>query len=604
MTILQNLSNFLKKATNIFIFCCFFTLSLQSSDQIQEYILENRVYEDNYFKKLLHYKGSSSEIDSTNFFISKNGKYDLKEELFETIDALKSGEKDVLCRFPLRVSWLEKTIPNLKEQIKYYECKELNKYKKELEAKHITLVFPSSHINSPASMYGHTFLQLSSKKDAPLLSNALNYAAKTNEKNGLVFAFKGVFGGYEGQYSILPYYEKLKTYNNIEQRDVWEYDLNFNQEEIDVLVLHAWELKDSYADYFFFKENCSYALLWLLEIARPSLELTDNFTFKAIPLDTIKLVEKNGLISGSNYRYSNLKKMKYILNEKIENKDFIDDYINKNLPLNDNLSTDDKISYLDFKIAYTQYLRSEKGTKKDEYVKNYLNILKQRSQYNKPSFFDVQTPTNPLQSHGSARASLYYDTNDSVNFTIKPAYHNIYDLEDGYLQGAYIDFFEFSLQKKKDEDIKVDKITLLKIESFSPRDKIFKPLTWTIDTGYEKFIDDKDSFKINPSFGATFGEEYGFLYTLLDTNAYFLSDNQDYSIGARVGAVTNYFKDIKLGVDYRYAKYDKGFENKKFEAFSTIKLVKDLSLSLKYQNNDLASKQDIFKFGLMFYFVP
>ena len=36
-------------------------------------------------------------MDSDNFFISKEGKTDLKKELFETIDALKNGKSDILC---------------------------------------------------------------------------------------------------------------------------------------------------------------------------------------------------------------------------------------------------------------------------------------------------------------------------------------------------------------------------------------------------------------------------------------------------------------------------------------------------------------------------
>lgn len=543
-------------------------------------------------------------MDSENFFISKNGKYDLKSELVETLKSLENGTNNILCRFPLRVDWLEKNIENLNNSIKRYSCNELVEYKKSINASFVSLVFPASHINSPASMYGHTFLKVSSDKENPLLSSAINYAANTNEKNGLTFAFKGIFGGYEGRYTILPYYEKLKTYNNIEQRDVWEYNLDFSQEEVDRLILHAWELKDSYADYFFFKENCSYAILWLFELARPSLELTDSFTFKTIPLDTIKLLEKESLIESSNYRYSTMQKMKYLLNEKIENKDYIDDFINKNENINENLSLDDKIAYLDLKIAYTQYLRSDKGTKKDVYVKNYLNILKERSNYSKSSTFDVKTPINPLLSHDSSRVGVFYDSKDSFNLTIKPAYHDIYDIEDGYLQGAYIDFFEFSLEKQKDKDVKLDRVTLLKIESFSPVDILFRPLSWTIDSSYEKFYDDSGAFKLNPSVGVSFGERFGFLYILMDTNAFFTSKEQFYSIGSRVGAVSNYFNNIKFGVDYRFAKYDKGFTNNTFEAFSTIKINKDLALNLKYSNNDLKNRQDNFKFGFMYYFIP
>jgi len=119
------------------------------------------------------------------------------------------------------------------------------------------MVFPTAHINSPASMYGHTFLRVSSNHDTPLISNAINFAAKTNDTNGLIFAYKGLFGEYEGRYSILPYYEKIKEYNNLEQRDIWEYDLDLTQEEINRLVLHTFELKDSHVVAFAIKGKFS-----------------------------------------------------------------------------------------------------------------------------------------------------------------------------------------------------------------------------------------------------------------------------------------------------------------------------------------------------------
>ncbi len=47
--------------------------------------------------------------------------------------------------------------------------------------------------------------------------------------------------------------------------------------------MHAWELGNAYFDYFFFKENCSYHLLTLLDYADPTLHLTDEFPFWTVP---------------------------------------------------------------------------------------------------------------------------------------------------------------------------------------------------------------------------------------------------------------------------------------------------------------------------------
>ncbi|MFW3327193.1 DUF4105 domain-containing protein, partial [Aliarcobacter butzleri] len=518
---LQNTSNFIERGIKYFILISLF-FSASNSLELKNYIEEHKLYENSYWAKLLHYRNGISEIDSTNFFISNNGKEDLKEELFETINSLETGTNNVLCRFPLRVEWLKENIPTLEEKIVPYSCEELDKFLELTNAKYVTMVFPTAHINSPASMYGHTFLKVGGDKETPLISNAINYAAKTDEKNGLIFAYNGLFGGYEGRYSIMPYYEKIKEYNNLEQRDVWEYDLNLSQEEINKLVLHTWELKDSYADYYFFKENCSYNVLWLLEIARPSLDLVSYFDFKAIPLDTIKILTKyDGLIVDSRYRYSNLKKMKHILNEEIENKEFLKAYINDEIELPDSLSQSDKISYLDFKIAYTQYQRSEDGTEKKEYIKNYLKLLKERSSYKQTRTYNIKSPLDPLISHDSARIGLFYDSNDSFETSIKPAYNDMYDIVDGYLQGAYIDFFELNFKKQKDKDVKLDRFTLIKIKSYSPQDMIFKPISWGIDAGYEHFKDKDDYFKIKPEVGVSFGNDKDFIYSMLGSNIYY-----------------------------------------------------------------------------------
>ena len=597
---LQNISNLFKLGFKFFIFKLLFFTSLFSSS-IESFVENSKIYENPYWAKLLHYRNDESEIDSNNFFVSENGKNNLKEELFETINALQSAKKDVLCRFPLRVEWLKEQIPSLKENIQNYSCSDLEKYLEATDAKFVTLVFPTSHINSPASMYGHTFLKISSNKDTPLISNAINYAAKTDEKNGLIFAYQGLFGGYEGRYSILPYYEKIKEYNNLEQRDVWEYDLNLNEQEIRKLVLHSWELKDSYADYFFFKENCSYAILWLLEVARPELELVNNFLFKTIPLDTIKLISKNNLIEKSNYRYSNMKKMRYIVDEKIENKSFINEFLNENKDLEGSLSKSDKISYLDLKSSYLQYERAENRLKKDEYTKKYLNILKQRSTFKEASSFDIKEPINPINSHDSARINLFYTSNDSFLFGIKPAYNDIYDIENGYLEGAYIDFFDINFKKEKNKDIKVDRFTFLKIKSLAPQDIIFKPISWGIDASIEHFNEEL-FFKVKPEVGISYNFLSTIFYSNLASNLLYKANEQYASLGTNFGFIINSFENIKFGSSFAYDKYNKNFENRVFEIFTTYKIDRNLALNLNYKNNNKKKKQDNLKFGIYYYF--
>ncbi len=598
---LLNICNFFSRKVK-YLILTFLLLTFAHSSETLIFVEQTKLYENPYWSKLLHYRNGISEIDSSNFFVSNDGKKELKKELFETINALENGTKNLLCRFPLRVSWLKENIPNLKDKIITYECKELDEFLSLIDAKYVTMVFPTAHINSPASMYGHTFLRVSSNKETPLISNAINYAAATNETNGLIFAYKGLFGGYEGRYSILPYYEKIKEYNNLEQRDIWEYDLDLNQEEINRLVLHTFELKDSYSDYFFFKENCSYNVLWLLEIARSDLNLVNKFDFKTVPLDSIKILQDYDLINNTNFRYSSMRKMKYILNEKIKNKEYLKAFVNEDEALNETLNVEDKISYLDFKISYLQYQRANNQYDKDEYLKKYLQLLRQRSEYKETSSYDIKTPFNPLYSHDSARVSLFYDSNDRFEFEAKPAYNDIYDISDGYLQGAYIDFFDLSLKKQKDENLKLDRFTLLKIKSLAPQDMFFKPISWGIELGYEYFKEQSDYLKVRPEIGISFGENQDFIYMMLGSNIYYKEREQLYSLGSSIGFITNRFDKLKFGINYSYDEYNNSLENKQFELFSTYKLHRNSALNIKYINDDLYENQDKVKLGIFYYF--
>ncbi len=598
---LLNICNFFCRKVK-YLILTFLLLTFAHSSETLTFIEQIKLYENPYWSKLLHYRNGVSEIDSSNFFISNDGKRELKKELFETINALENGTQNILCRFPLRVSWLKENIPTLKDKIITYECKELDEFLSLIDAKYVTMVFPTAHINSPASMYGHTFLRVSSNNETPLISNAINYAAATDETNGLIFAYKGLFGGYEGRYSILPYYEKIKEYNNLEQRDIWEYDLALTQEEINRLVLHTFELKDSYSDYFFFKENCSYNVLWLLEIARKDLDLVSKFDFKTVPLDSIKVLLEYDLIKGTNFRYSSMRKMKYILNEKIKNKEYLKVFVNEDIPINGSLSIEDKISYLDFKILYLQYQRANSEYNKEEYLKKYLQLLKQRSDYKEASFYDIKTPFNPLYSHDSAKISFFYDSNDSFEFGAKPAYNDIYDISDGYLQGAYIDFFDLSLKKQRNENLRLDRFTLLKIKSLAPQDMFFKPISWGIELGYEHFKEQSDYLKARPEIGISFGENKDFIYMMLGSNIYYKQSEQLYSLGSSIGFITNRFNRLKFGINYSYDEYNNSLENKQFETFSTYKLHKNSALNIKYINDNLYEKQDKIKLGIFYYF--
>jgi hypothetical protein len=105
------------------------------------------------------------------------------------------------------------------------------------------------------------------------LDGAFEYAAITGDDPFLKLAFMGLTGLYTGSFSGIPYYIKIKEYNNAENRDIFEYDLNLEREDVEFLLRHLWEMQQARLHYLFLTRNCSYEILALLEAAKPEWEL-------------------------------------------------------------------------------------------------------------------------------------------------------------------------------------------------------------------------------------------------------------------------------------------------------------------------------------------
>ena len=560
------------------------------------------LHDDRYWHTLLHFRNGKSEIDDKKFFLSPDGKHDAKVELEATIKALLQDKNETVCRFPARINWLMEKLPELQNEIETPQCNKIEKIIKEFDPNYVSLIFPTAHINSPASMYGHTFLRIDSDKKTPLLSQAINYAAQTVESNGLLFAYHGLTGGYEGRYSISPYYDKVKEYNDMERRDIWEYELNLNKDEIRRLLYHYFELKDSYADYRFFTENCSYNLLWLLESARENTHLVDKFYFKAIPIDTIAAVKEAGFIKDTTYRASKSKQIKEIV-KKIENKDRAKEFLQNGYKLGilKDLNDTQKAHVLDLSSQILRYKRTKNKIDKKQYISDLMKVLAQRSKLQAAPKYLVQEPIRPLAGHKTNRISLKANNDKTFLFSFKPSLHDIYDVESGYIEGSYINFFDLVLKKEKKDNIKLEKFDFINISSYSSRDLLFKPLSWEVEFGFERDRYDKLQFKLKGGVGHSYIKK-GFLFYFFLNPASYYGKDVSLSISPKAGLIKN-FLNLKLGLNAKREFFTNGDKVTHFETFLTYNLFKNLALNLKYDitKNEQKNK-DTGTLSLFYYF--
>ncbi|MBI3621391.1 MAG: DUF4105 domain-containing protein [Nitrospirae bacterium] len=391
---------------------------------------------------LLHYTptlsgGVVSRADGPAFFLSPEGHTDPQAELaatlgkFFTDDAVGRTAQQAQCAFPARYQWLKTRLQFDPARLPERTCERLDRWLGEINPAGVTLIFPSSYLNSPSSMFGHTLIRIDQRGQTPetrILSYVINYAANIDTDNALLYGVRGLTGGFEGYFSTMPYYLKVREYSDMENRDIWEYRLNFNDAQIRRLLLHAWELGNTWFDYYYFKENCSYHLLTLLEIADPTLHLTDHFWVWTIPINTVRLiVEQPGLVAETTFRPSALNKIQHkrtLLrdDERPVISGLIADPASNRSERFRQLPVDRQAFLLDLASDYLQYRQAEdsyKGEDKRAALEPQQRVLlTARSELKIPSE-EIVTPSStgpPETGHATARAGASVGVMDNETF--------------------------------------------------------------------------------------------------------------------------------------------------------------------------------------------
>lgn len=448
---------------------------------------------------LLHWGNSlwshQSTIDDPKFFIHPKGKWNPFLELTATFEHLERIRRDAdkprepyfLARYVFILQHLKVSnwsVPSYDEKLKEFD---------DFPSPKFSLVFPAAYLSSPASMFGHTFLMLQTSNKSRRLNRCINYAAKTGESNGLFFAIHGVFGLYQGYYSVLPYFDKIREYTNMDQRDIWEYDLDLSEAECRMLLYHVSELNDIRSDYFFFKENCSYNILALLNATKPESDLMKDFRFGAMPIDTIQTLHKAKLIQVARYRPSAAAIIQHLyqqLSAPVQAESL--NFVRSDEPIKSLLTP--KQTALVYELS-GQILSSDLSqglTDQPSYSKKYLDLLQKRS---KLGVVDIDrsppAPEQPQLGHEPRNIQWGYvhrNRKDFLKLSYRPCYHKVSDPPQGHLFGSSLAFFQndFSVEKN---GVHWEKFNALHLLTLTPHEPIFKKKSFGIDLSYSRQLD-------------------------------------------------------------------------------------------------------------------
>ncbi|MFJ2486494.1 DUF4105 domain-containing protein [Pseudomonas sp. NPDC087639] len=459
---------------------------------------------DRFWISLGHYEtaklgGWRSYVSDKKFFLAPDGNEHPDHELAATVQALYApaslGEQHAQCVYPARTRWL-KTQLNLTD-LPAPACAEYKKWFKDVSPHSAVMIFPAAYLNSPSSMFGHTLLRIDQADvqadKTSLLSYAINFGAYIEgSDNSILYAWKGLMGGYPGLFALVPYQEKLSEYRSLENRDLWEYRLNLTQEETARMVEHVWELKQIQFDYFFFDENCSYRLLELLQVARPSLRLTEQFPLTAIPTDTVKAVKEAGLVESIEYRPSREREL-----------------LSRAEPLSDEeqqwvlkVSADQQVlqdptfkalprarQALIIDAAYRLERYRANGQERDpQRAQRSFELLRAINKNPAPEL-EIPQPGLPEDGHESRTWQAGLGTRGDRAFGeygLRMAYHDLNDNAESFPLGAQIEILQMKLRQYEGNQWQFQQLDLATIRSLTPRNELLQPLSWQVTGGLER----------------------------------------------------------------------------------------------------------------------
>lgn len=441
-----------------------------------------------------------SEVHYTGYFLSPEGRTHLQNELNSNIEALfltAAPNQSVRCRFPARSQWLIKQLNIPATDLPQVECPELDKWIGEIKPYKATLIYATDFMGNPSSMFGHTLLRLDPKdqKQLNLVSYAVNYAATVAGADGWSFAWKGLTGQYPGEYSLMPYYRKVKEYGDLESRDLWEYELNLNPEETRFLVQHIWEMQHVNFPYYFVSDNCAYRLLGLIDLVRPELNLSQQFKVAAIPMQTIKAIDQQGIVSETVYRpaletqlLAQAKQHGQSLAKTAHQVAFTEQ--KQRLEILAAYSVEDRAKILEmaYDDLYLQLVARKVDVAFAQPNLRELLILRSAIDLDKQRQAPERPRIDPTQSHDARNFSVKAGTvqgNEFIELGHRQAYHDLIDPQGGYRLGTQLLFWDGAIQFREDE-LKLEHFDFLTVNSYNPITAFKTPLTWGFNLGWQQ----------------------------------------------------------------------------------------------------------------------
>jgi hypothetical protein len=410
-----------------------------------------------YQKNILGFE--SSEVVGRSFFMAKDGPTDSVSELKATLLALQSSKltdpgdskySHPICVFPARFQFLLEKLHLKRSDFPSPACKDYEDFRSKVRTNRVGVVFSSYYAGNASSIFGHSFLRFSGTNENELFDTGINFSANPTTENPALYAIYGLTGVFPATFSAQAFYYKVREYNDFESRDLWTYDLNLSEDEKNFLLAHIWELGNSYYDYYYFNQNCSYHILRAIEGAIPRVHFWSHRPLDVIPSETIKLLNRvPGLVNSISYRPSIRSKAFYRYSQlgEEEKQALLKSLQTQALP-EGKMATDAQV--LDTLMDAFD-LKSEKSSNTEtEYRDAVLGKRAALPEVSDELHVPPPWEESPEKGHGSKRAVVSYGS-DYLDLEMRASHHDLLDPSLGYPEFLHIDLGKAALRYRTDD---------------------------------------------------------------------------------------------------------------------------------------------------------
>lgn len=485
--------------------------------------------------------GVKSRVDDPSYFLGANGKRDPQAELDATIRAAydegmaEQSRQPKLCRWVARYQYLNRSMKALGFDYPAPLCEGFERWKSGMARDHVSMIFASIYLNSPASMYGHIFMRFDSAKSGEfnrLGDTTVGYTVNSGGDFGPLFLAQSLAGGFPGNFVSVPYFMKVREYADLENRDLWEYQTDFTPEEIDKMHAFIWEQSFTYVDYYFADDNCALILLATLEAGRPDLNLIASAKPWLAPLDTVKVLRNAGVVTKKRYRPSQYSTL--ISNVERAPKEVREQAVTlahsmllPEVVLGKNAQEQAQI--LDLALGVLEYERNQKNSEQESIPigQFQLKLATLRSKVDTAATYQpAPTPRqSPDEGHDSFRVGMTLGQVDGVQYgqlNTRLVYHDSLDPDAGFSPGVSSKIGDLYL-RFNDKQIRFERLDLFEVFLPSVRTAWYRPLTIKANISVRREMQHNDAlaptvFRIELGAGEGYRiSEHSQMYVIADT---------------------------------------------------------------------------------------